>query len=123
MGRDQEPLLLSSNRSFNTVESQFSFPLAPWQRRDVILFLAESIGWALFSVTWAFLFVLPLCGLMFHCECIWKWKTCTKPDICPFCGGGTFELSLSLIPQWGVVPIMVAAALLMRYSLALYFLY
>jgi hypothetical protein len=113
-----QPLLLSEvigqDSSLQTVA------LKGWTRRDIILFSIESAGWIGFSVAWAYLFVLPLCGKLFHCECVWLWDksagclAVSRAQSCPFCGSGKLDAA-SFIPQWGVVPIMVAAALLMRY--------
>lgn len=124
---EQQSLLLASVSARNDTGSPMFplFPITPWQRRDVILFILESLGWVLFSVTFSFLFVLPLCGMIFRCDCIWEWDTsekCTvmmRRETCPFCGRGNGGIvSTSLIPQWGVVPLMVGAALLMRYYFA-----
>eukprot|EP00026_Physarum_polycephalum_P021722 Phypoly_transcript_25169.p1 GENE.Phypoly_transcript_25169~~Phypoly_transcript_25169.p1 ORF type:complete len:160 (+),score=15.56 Phypoly_transcript_25169:34-513(+) len=114
-----QPLLLS-----DVVGDESSLLFSPakgWTRRDIVLFSLESAGWIGFSITWAYLFVLPLCGGLFHCECVWIWDksagclAAPRADNCPFCGSGKLDAA-SFVPQWGVVPLMLAAALLMRYK-------
>ena len=119
-----QPLLLSDVTG--EAESLQNTSDIGWKRRrDIILFSIESAGWIGFSAAWAFLFVLPFCGKLFHCKCSWIWdssRECLavpRADSCPFCGSGRLNAA-SFIPQWGVVPIMVAAALLMRYELSLF---
>jgi len=88
--------------------------------KSLVTTLAELLLVSIFSIAYSFVFINPLCDLMFQCGCTWPWSgghdfcTAGDPDTSP-CPSCSASFLLTLIPKWGGMIVMAFTAMVVRF--------